>query len=101
LAAEYLLGKGYTLVTRRFKSRRGEIDIIALDGDVLVFVEVKYRSGKWEKPEATLTDQKRQRFLSAAEEYFQKMDSPLLYSRFDLIAIDQDGLRHYPAAFGG
>ena len=50
-AASYLLDLGYTLITRRAKTARGELDIVCLDGECLVFVEVKSRSGNWETPE--------------------------------------------------
>ena len=43
LAAEFLEGRGYRIVERNFRCRLGEIDLIARDGSVLVFIEVKYR----------------------------------------------------------
>ena len=43
MAAAYLIEQGYKIVVRNFSGRRGEIDIIARDGEYLVFVEVKYR----------------------------------------------------------
>ena len=43
MAAAYLIEQGYKIVARNFSGRRGEIDIIARDGEYLVFVEVKYR----------------------------------------------------------
>ena len=45
LACEELERRGYAIVDRRFRTRCGELDIVARDGDVLVFVEVKARSG--------------------------------------------------------
>ena len=53
-AARYLLEQGYTLVTRRFSSKGGEIDLVALDGETMVFVEVKARSGKFGTPEEAI-----------------------------------------------
>ena len=44
LAAEFLEGRGYRIVERNFRCRLGEIDLIARDGSVLVFIEVKYRN---------------------------------------------------------
>lgn len=44
LAAEYLIDNGYTVLERNFRSRTGEIDIIASKDNYLVFIEVKYRS---------------------------------------------------------
>ena len=43
-AVKYLVDKGYTIVERNFRTRMGEIDIIAMKDEYLVFVEVKYRS---------------------------------------------------------
>ena len=45
-AARYLEQQGYQILERNFFSRYGEIDLIAKDEDTLVFVEVKYRSGR-------------------------------------------------------
>jgi len=45
LAAEHLTGAGMTVLARNWRCREGELDIVALDGDALVFVEVKARSG--------------------------------------------------------
>jgi len=97
-AAKFLLSLGYTLITRRFKTRHGEIDIVALDGETIVFVEVKYRSGGLVSPEESVTDLKSSRFQAAVEEYFSKADQPEMPARYDLIAIDQTGLRHHKNA---
>ena len=45
IAAEYIRNNGGKIVKRNYRSRQGEIDIIARDGDYLCFVEVKYRAG--------------------------------------------------------
>lgn len=97
-AAQYLLSLGYTLITRRFKTRHGEIDLVALDGETLVFVEVKYRARDTVSPEESVTDLKSARFQSAVAEYFSKTDQPPMPARYDLIAIDQTGLRHHKNA---
>ncbi|HVF69666.1 MAG TPA: YraN family protein [Xanthomonadales bacterium] len=46
IACRYLTNKGYKIITRNFRIRGGEIDIIAVDGDTLAFVEVKTRTSK-------------------------------------------------------
>jgi len=90
---------GYTLVTRRFKSSRGEIDIVAYDGDVLVFVEVKFRRGAGAVPEEAVDDRK-VKFLSAAvDEYVYKFEIGECPIRFDLIAVTPEELRHHVDAF--
>ena len=96
-AADYLLGLGYTIVTRRFKSSRGEIDIIALDGEALVFVEVKFR--KQGMPEEAVDDTKVAHFAEAADEYVYKTEMGECPIRFDIIAITPSDLRHHIDAF--
>lgn len=97
-AAQYLLELGYTLITRRFKSRHGEIDLIALDGEALVFVEVKYRENSVVSPEQAVTSLKSARFQATVSDYFSATGQPELPARYDLIAIDSNGLRHYKDA---
>ena len=95
-AAEYLLGQGYTLVTRRYKARHGEIDLVALDGELLVFVEVKRRDAPGYIPEASIGQEKRKALFRAGQQYLAEIaESPEREVRFDLIAIDRDGLRHH------
>lgn len=89
-AAGLLLGLGYRIAERNWRSgRRGEIDIIAYDGDVLVFVEVKSREAtSLEKPLEAVTAAKRKKLLSLAREYLYRSG---LYGkvdcRFDVIGI--------------
>ncbi|HEY3781434.1 MAG TPA: YraN family protein [Fimbriimonadaceae bacterium] len=98
-AADYLLEKGYTLITRRYRVKGGEIDIIALDGDTLVFAEVKERLAPGFSPEQAVHEQKVIHMLKAGEKYRQASNDPRPF-RFDLIAMDQKGIRHYEACFG-
>ena len=98
-AAELLLQKGYTIVTRRFKAAHGEIDLIALDGDVMVFVEVKLRRVVGMRAEENVGDVKIGRIARAAREYLLKMEEPDREIRFDVVAIDSEGLRHHVDAF--
>ncbi|HMS54626.1 MAG TPA: YraN family protein [Fimbriimonadaceae bacterium] len=93
-AADYLLGLGYTLVTRRFTVREGELDLVAMDGETLVFVEVKHRRGK-AHPEEAMNPLKAGRLLAAAERYLEKSGLSDRPFRFDLIAIENEQLRHH------
>lgn len=97
-AAKFLLKKGYTIVTRRFTTKHGEIDLIALDGDVLVFVEVKSRRAKDYVPEEAMNPAKIRALGSAARVYIRQMGEDRQV-RYDFIGIDADGIRHYPDAF--
>jgi len=94
-----LISLGYTLVTRRRSTRGGELDIVALDGDVVVFCEVKTRGGRWSTPEEAMGTIKIQRFLVAVSRYAAEHDLLEKPSRYDVIAIDDNGLRHYKDAF--
>ena len=97
-AAEFLIGRGCTIITRRFKCRRGELDLVILDGDVLAFVEVKQRRSAGQAEEA-VTKRKRELLHESAREYLLKMEQPDRAYRVDLVAVDQSGIRHYPGAF--
>jgi len=66
LASIALQLKGYRILARRFKSRLGEIDLIALKGVTVVFVEVKSRSSL-EEAEASMTHHQSQRLRRAAQ----------------------------------
>lgn len=98
-AAAFLLDLGYTVVTRRFKCRRGEIDIVAYDGDVLVFVEVKSTGSQDVNPVEQVDDRKVGVFADAAVEYAQKAGIPNAASRYDIIAVTPTGIVHHKAAF--
>ncbi len=100
LAEEALQAKGMTIVERRYRAEDGEIDLIARDGDMLVFVEVKYR------PKASagqgllaVTPGKQRRMLHAAMRYLVAHDGMQTQVRFDVVEITRDGLCHVPNAF--
>lgn len=97
-AAEYLLGKGYTILTRRFCVRGGEIDLVTLDGETLVFVEVKQRLAKGFVPEESVSKKKLESLRRAAGKFLHQFPQERAW-RFDFIAIDADGLRHYEGVF--
>ncbi len=98
-AAEYLVAKGYTVITRRCKTRSGELDIVAMDGEVLVFVEVKQRSAPGYVPEEAVGQRKLEALQAAAEEYLLAVGEHGRETRFDLVGIDADGIRHYEDVF--
>lgn len=70
LAGDYLRAQGLAIVARNFRTRFGEIDLIARDRDVLVFVEVRMRrSRRFGGAIASITAAKRRRLVSAANGY--------------------------------
>ena len=104
-ACLHLEGSGMTIMDRNFRTRSGEIDIVARKGDVLVFVEVRSREAPdFGTPEESVTPAKRRRIVGAARQYLSKVPpSTWREARFDVIAIEGSGeaivLRHFPAAF--
>lgn len=104
-ACRHLEGAGMTIVERNFRTRGGEIDVVARKGDVLVFVEVRSREdADFGSPEESVTPAKRRRIVAAARGYLSKVPpSSWREARFDVIAIEGSGeaavLRHFPAAF--
>ncbi len=91
LAVEYLRKKGYKIITRNFRSKTGEIDIIAIDGNTLVFVEVKARSSiEFGSPIDAITSRKLNSIIKTAEYY--KIKNPRLPAlmRIDAVAISLD-----------
>lgn len=92
-AAAYLQDRGFTIITRRYRARGGEIDLIALDGETLVFVEVKLSRSRSRLPEAALHDTKWSRIRAAARQYLASL-AENREVRFDVVAIDPEGIRH-------
>ena len=98
-AAAMLIESGYTIIKRGYKGVRGEIDILALHGDVLVVVEVKERTKPGYRPEDSVTSSKARRLAAAARQYLQSVDELDREIRFDLICYDTQGIRHHVDAF--
>lgn len=87
IACSFLLQNGYTVVERNYRVKGGEIDVIAIKNDELVFVEVKTRSSlQYGYPEESVSRQKKIRVTRAARQYLGKYPVLPLY-RFDIIAI--------------
>lgn len=88
IASKYLSSHGYIIVERNFRKRYGEIDIIALDGDTLVFVEVKTRrSNSFGEALEAITSSKIRKLIQSS--YFYKHLHPNLPDsiRIDAISI--------------
>jgi putative endonuclease len=92
LACEELQKRGYTIIDRRFRTRCGELDIVARDHDVLAFVEVRARSVcSFGTPLESITWQKRQRLSAMAEAYLCAKRLAGSACRFDVVSIVQSG----------
>jgi putative endonuclease len=89
-AAEYLGQRGYLVLERNARTAYGEIDLIARQGTVLVFVEVKTRStSAFGLPEASVTPRKQAHLLAAAQAYLQAHPDLEGDWRVDVIAIQR------------
>ena len=103
-AVDYLTKKGYHILERNFRFERGEIDIIAVDKEDLVFVEVKARRSKaFGDPEDALTAAKCNQIRKVAEGYLSECNIDDQQCRFDVIAIEYEEdvpvIRHLVDAF--
>lgn len=103
-AATHLRRIGYVIVDRNWRSLerhvRGEVDIIARDGDVVVFCEVKARRSAGFGGAVSAVDRTKQdQIRRLAESWLRTVDRPFDGIRFDVVAIDGVSLTHYEAAF--
>ncbi len=108
LAAQHLEAKGYRIRERNFRTRDGEIDIIAEIGDVLAFIEVRCRRGTaMGSAMESVTRAKQRRLLGLAEAYGQAREALPAGRRIDVIAVNlaTDGrllsLQHIEGAVSG
>ena len=88
LAAAHLEAKGYRIRDRNYRCREGEIDIVAQDGETLVFVEVRTRRGDaLGSPAESVTATKEARLVAAATAYVQALSQPPADQRIDVVAV--------------
>ncbi len=100
-AEKYLAGKyGMVCLERRFKTKAGEIDLIMLDGETVVFVEVKTRkTGELGNGLAAVNVTKQKRIVNAALLYLMKRKWMNRAVRFDLAEVRENGITYIPDAF--
>ena len=100
-AAKALLEAGMTIVARNFRWKRGEVDIVALDGETLVFVEVKACTAFGIESLAHSVNLKKQGriietakyFLAGNRQYYRRA------IRFDVVFVDKEAVTHLASAF--
>ncbi len=91
-ASHLLQSKGYKVIDRNFRSRFGEIDIVAEEGSTLVFVEVKARwSQKFGSPEEAVTPSKLRKIRKTAEYYALINSKTDRKMRIDVVALEING----------
>jgi len=104
-AKRFLKKSGLRFLTANFRTKRGEIDLIFRDADVLVFVEVKTRSSEeWTRPAAAVNREKRRKIVLTALAYLRKINNPRVKLRFDIVEVlHEEGaireVRHLPNSF--
>ena len=106
-AKKCLVGKGWKILGQRVRNgNREEIDIVARDGEVLVFVEVKTRASEaFGRPIDSVNRRKRALLCRAAARYLVKLKNPRVFYRFDVIEViggpqcGVEQLRHTENAF--
>ena len=104
MAEEFLRRSAYTIVARNYRCRLGEIDLVALDGRMLVFVEVRSRSGPaFGTPLESVDLRKQMRLGRVARQFLAERRWHDRDARFDVIGIrwDEDPPRveHVQSAF--
>ncbi|MEW5984201.1 MAG: YraN family protein [Acidobacteriota bacterium] len=88
LAVEDLAGRGYAILARRYRTRHGEIDIVARDGPVLVFVEVKARRDlRCGQPAEAVTRLKQRRIALMASRFMSRHRLRDQACRFDVVSV--------------
>lgn len=105
LAADFLRKRRLKILKRNMRSQLGEIDLIAREGDEVIFVEVKTRTGRaWGDPELAVSPSKQRKISLAALAFAERHNLRSHPLRFDVVAIVlQPGanpeITHYPDAF--
>lgn len=101
-AAEYLEKAGCRILEMNYRCRAGEIDIVARDGQYVVFCEVKYRSGSLAGSPLDAVDYKKQQVIFRCAQFYlaehRLQDVPC---RFDVIGIEGEEITHIKDAFAG
>jgi putative endonuclease len=100
-AVQHLQRRGYVIVTTNWRTRYGEIDIVARDGDTVVFVEVRTRSSAgFGTAGESVGARKRQRLVRMAEAYLQQ-HAPRSPARIDVVTVDGGSVEHLVGAVDG
>jgi putative endonuclease len=94
IAGHYLKKKGYTLVARNYRCPVGEIDLIALDRRVIVFIEVKTRTGHgFGTPIEAVAPRKQRKIVQSAKFFLHEKGLQQRDARFDVIGVSWQGAK--------
>jgi putative endonuclease len=98
-AAAHLEALGMRILARNLRGRGGEIDIVARDGETIVFIEVKARSNRaFGSALGAVDAMKRRRLRATADDYLQFI-APLAVARFDVLTVEASGMTLHRNAF--
>ncbi len=99
-AAAYLVALGMRIVRRNLRGPGGEIDIVALDGSTVVFVEVKVRKSRGFGSALGAVDSRKRARIRAVAADFLQFYAPAARARFDVLTIERGALVLHRGAFG-
>lgn len=100
LAVKYLKKNGYKILKTKYKTEFGELDIIAQDGDYIVFVEVKYRSSdRYGMPNEAVDRRKQKKIRELAQAFLKDKHLTWMFARIDVVEILDDEIQLYKNAF--
>lgn len=102
-ACQHLVEQGMHLLKRRYRAPCGEIDLILLEGETLVFVEVKAREhSTLADAQFSVTPAKQRRLIDSARYYLSShSEHAQRMIRFDVVTVTKEGIHHIPNAFQG
>lgn len=102
-AAAFLRGNNYKIICRNWRTREGEIDIIACKGDTIIFVEVKnFPHTPFEEIGRVIGKAKQKKIIETSKHFLNSYrEYNSMYIRYDVVVIgkDESHLEHIPAAF--
>lgn len=91
VAGAFLENNGYEIIEKNYRCAEGEVDIIATQGNTLVFIEVRTkRNRQYGSPEESITLVKSERLRGLAERYMQEQEKTKVNWRIDLVAIEME-----------
>jgi len=103
LACNYLISKGYEIIERNFFVKTGEIDLIAIKDDVIIFIEVKSRSNcNYGYPYEAVNSHKRNKIINTSLHYMRIKNLTNYQMRFDIIEVyfnENDRINHIKNVF--
>ena len=105
IAAQFLEDKGYTILDRNYNFEHAELDIVAFQGRLIIFIEVKTRTTPaFGEPEEAIDEKKKEHLMHVAEAWMHERRMAGAPARFDVISIlypdtPKEEVRHYEEAF--